>query len=164
MKPIVPRPVVNRRILLSGLAAPVLLSGLHLTAQARLPESPLASWNDGPTKQAILDFVHDREYIQSMSAYPRKRTWPSAIATSKSGLMHCNKQLPVRSPRRRGEEDNTCGAPTPQKRTFGGSIGMSALCHKRTDRRSVQSLNPNISAVTASRMANHDDIIQTGFP
>jgi hypothetical protein len=59
MKPIVPRPVVNRRILLSGLAAPVLLSGLHLTAQAQLPESPLASWNDGPTKQAILDFVHD---------------------------------------------------------------------------------------------------------
>ena len=60
MKPIIPRPVVNRRILLSGLAAPVLLSGLRLTAaQAQLPGSPLASWNDGPTKQVILDFVRD---------------------------------------------------------------------------------------------------------
>jgi hypothetical protein len=60
MKPIIPRPVVNRRILLSGLAAPVLLSGLRLTAaqaQAQLPRSPLASWNDGPAKQSILDFV-----------------------------------------------------------------------------------------------------------
>jgi len=32
MKPINPRPVVNRRILLSGLAAPVLLSGLRRVA------------------------------------------------------------------------------------------------------------------------------------
>jgi hypothetical protein len=71
MKPIVPRPVVNRRILLSGLAAPVLLSGLHLTAQARLPESPLASWNDGPTKQAILDFVHDRVHPINVRLPPK---------------------------------------------------------------------------------------------
>jgi phosphoglycolate phosphatase-like HAD superfamily hydrolase len=68
MKPIIPRPVVNRRILLSGLAAPVVLSALRLTAaQAQLPgappapgpllSDPLASWNEGPAKQAILDFV-----------------------------------------------------------------------------------------------------------
>ena len=69
MKPIIPRPGVNRRILLSTLAAVPVLSGLRLTtaAQAQLPErspapgplpsDPLASWNDGPTKQSILDFV-----------------------------------------------------------------------------------------------------------
>ena len=58
MKAIIPRPVLNRRVLLSGLAAPVVLSGLRLTAaQAQLQGSPLASWNDGPAKQAILDFV-----------------------------------------------------------------------------------------------------------
>ena len=61
---------VNRRILLSALAAPAMLSGLRLTAaQAeQLPERsvapgllpggpPLGSWNEGPAKQAILDFV-----------------------------------------------------------------------------------------------------------
>src|SRR5271154_4653773 len=70
MKPIIPRPVVNRRrILLSGLAAPVVLSGLRLAAaqaqlpggppaQGPLPSDPLASWNEGPAKQVILDFVH----------------------------------------------------------------------------------------------------------
>jgi len=72
MKPIIPRPVFNRRILLSALAAPAVLPGLRLTAaqaQAQLPgqpvapgpvpADPLASWNEGSAKQAILDFVHD---------------------------------------------------------------------------------------------------------
>ena len=56
MKPLISRPVVNRRILLLGLAAPVVLSGLRLTAaqaqlpggppaQGALPSDPLASWN-----------------------------------------------------------------------------------------------------------------------
>src|SRR5271154_1681363 len=69
MKPIIPRPVVNRRrILLSGLAAPVVLSGLRLAAaqaqlpggppaQGPLPSDPLASWHEGRAKQAILGFV-----------------------------------------------------------------------------------------------------------
>jgi len=59
---------INRRVLLSALAAPAVLPGLRLaaaqaqlpaqpSAQGQLPEVPLASWNDGPTKQAILDFV-----------------------------------------------------------------------------------------------------------
>ena len=58
---------INRRILLSALAAPAVLPGLLTDAQAQLsvqpsaqgpsPGVPLASWNDGPTKQAILNFV-----------------------------------------------------------------------------------------------------------
>ena len=60
---------VSRRALLSTLAALPALSGLSITAaqaqlpagpppQGSLPAEPLASWNDGPAKQAILDFVH----------------------------------------------------------------------------------------------------------
>jgi len=59
---------ISRRILLSTLTALPLLSGLRLTTaqaqlpaapppQGQLPADPLASWNEGPTKQAILDFV-----------------------------------------------------------------------------------------------------------
>ena len=58
----------GRRHLLKALAAAPVLPGLLGMAGARaqpvasgslqpLPEPPLASWNDGPAKQAILDFV-----------------------------------------------------------------------------------------------------------
>ena len=68
MKPIIPRSGVSRRVLLSTIAALPALPGFTADAQAQqlperplaqgqLPEVPLASWNDGPTKQAILDFV-----------------------------------------------------------------------------------------------------------
>jgi phosphoglycolate phosphatase-like HAD superfamily hydrolase len=68
MKPIIPHIGVSRRILLSALAAPAVLSGLRLTAAAeaqlperpvagQLPAQPLPSWNEGPAKQSILDFV-----------------------------------------------------------------------------------------------------------
>lgn len=33
----------------------------YAEAQAQTSENPLASWNDGPAKQAILDFVHTRD-------------------------------------------------------------------------------------------------------
>jgi phosphoglycolate phosphatase-like HAD superfamily hydrolase len=69
MKPIIQRSSVNRRILLSTLATLPVLTGPHVTvaqaqspdrpAQAQLPENALPSWNDGPAKQAILDFVRD---------------------------------------------------------------------------------------------------------
>jgi phosphoglycolate phosphatase-like HAD superfamily hydrolase len=51
---------IDRRALVSNLALlPVLSGSLFSTlAQAQTaPETPLASWNDGPAKQAILDFV-----------------------------------------------------------------------------------------------------------
>jgi phosphoglycolate phosphatase-like HAD superfamily hydrolase len=57
MKPGVYRGI-NRRILLSTLAVlpmPALLPGTAAMAQAT--GSQLASWNDGPAKQAIIDFV-----------------------------------------------------------------------------------------------------------
>jgi phosphoglycolate phosphatase-like HAD superfamily hydrolase len=51
---------VSRRALLSALAVLPSLSGVLLSraAQAQVTAgAPLASWNDGPAKQAILDFV-----------------------------------------------------------------------------------------------------------
>ena len=59
MKPIIPYSSISRRLLISTLAAFLVLLGLGLTndAQAQLPGDPLASWNDGPAKQVILDFV-----------------------------------------------------------------------------------------------------------
>jgi phosphoserine phosphatase len=61
MKPISPSGGINRRVLLSTLAVLPALSGslLPLSARAQTATSagPLASWNDGPAKQAILEFV-----------------------------------------------------------------------------------------------------------
>ena len=52
---------VSRRVLLSALAAIPAFSGpiLPMSARARTGASggPLPSWNDGATKQAILNFV-----------------------------------------------------------------------------------------------------------
>jgi len=50
---------LNRRLVLGALAALPGLAGL-LDASAAQAQTgvPLASWNDGPAKQAILDFVH----------------------------------------------------------------------------------------------------------
>jgi haloacid dehalogenase-like hydrolase len=61
MKPIVPSFAVNRRALLSTLAVLPALSAplfsLSAQAQTATPDGVLPSWNDGPEKQAILDFV-----------------------------------------------------------------------------------------------------------
>jgi phosphoglycolate phosphatase-like HAD superfamily hydrolase len=69
MRRTIPGSEISRRILLSALGALPVFIGLGLTsvAQAQLPERsvgqgqlpgiPLPSWNDGPAKQAILDFV-----------------------------------------------------------------------------------------------------------
>ena len=50
---------IDRRTLVSGLALLPALSGalLSTSAQAQTTSAALASWNDGPAKQAILDFV-----------------------------------------------------------------------------------------------------------
>jgi hypothetical protein len=48
----------NRRHLITAFAALPLLSALlATTTTARAQTAPLASWNDGPAKQSILDFV-----------------------------------------------------------------------------------------------------------
>ena len=53
------RPLMNRRKLVSALALlPAAGAILARAAQAQVtPSEPLASWSDGPAKQAILDFV-----------------------------------------------------------------------------------------------------------
>jgi phosphoglycolate phosphatase-like HAD superfamily hydrolase len=48
---------IDRRTLVSGLAALPALSAALLSAHAQTPSAALPSWNDGPAKQAILDFV-----------------------------------------------------------------------------------------------------------
>ena len=52
---------INRRsILLAATTAAVVASvGEYAEAQAQAATDPLASWNEGPAKQAILDFVRD---------------------------------------------------------------------------------------------------------
>ena len=61
MKPIIPSLGINRRTLLSALAVLPTLSGTVRTAAAHAQTTAsgdaLASWNDGPAKQAIIDFV-----------------------------------------------------------------------------------------------------------
>jgi hypothetical protein len=59
MKPIAPSPGINRRVLLSTLALLPALSGplLPVSAPAQTPGGLLPSWNEGPAKQAIFDFV-----------------------------------------------------------------------------------------------------------
>jgi phosphoglycolate phosphatase-like HAD superfamily hydrolase len=59
MRPIAPSSGINRRVLLSTLALLPALSGalLSVSAAAQTPGGLLPSWNEGPAKQAIFDFV-----------------------------------------------------------------------------------------------------------
>ena len=90
MKPVIPRSGFSRRQLISTLTALPVLSGLPLTtaglaqelparplAPGLLPGGPLASWNEGPTKQAIFDFVR----LTTDSASPKFVPPESRIAT-----------------------------------------------------------------------------------
>ena len=60
MKPTLSFPRISRRALLSTAAMLPSLPGLiaATAADAQAPSGVLPSWNDGPAKQAILDFVH----------------------------------------------------------------------------------------------------------
>src|SRR5712691_12338155 len=61
MKPLNPSSGIDRRALLTTLAVLPVLSAplLPVSAPAQTPTmgGPLPSWNDGPAKQAIVDFV-----------------------------------------------------------------------------------------------------------
>src|SRR5262252_80769 len=58
MKPNTPSLGIDRRVLLSTLAAlPALPALVTTAARAQAPANELASWNEGAAKQAILDFV-----------------------------------------------------------------------------------------------------------
>jgi hypothetical protein len=50
---------ISRRAVLLGMATAVAAPSivLRFPAQAQSPVSPLASWNEGPAKAAILDFI-----------------------------------------------------------------------------------------------------------
>jgi hypothetical protein len=61
MQPIAPSRGISRRVLLSTLALLATLSGpllpVSASAQTATAGGLLPSWNDGPVKQAIFDFV-----------------------------------------------------------------------------------------------------------
>jgi phosphoserine phosphatase len=64
---------INRRMLISGLALLPAMSGLPfpVAAQAQTAQdNPLGSWNEGPAKKAILDFVHSTTDQGSSSFVP----------------------------------------------------------------------------------------------
>ena len=62
---------LSRRLLLGALAAMPALSGLlDATAAQAETGAPLASWNDGPAKQAILDFVRVTTDLSSKDFVP----------------------------------------------------------------------------------------------
>ena len=50
---------ISRRSVLLGAATTVAVASIppYARPQAQTPANPLASWNDGPAKQAVLDFV-----------------------------------------------------------------------------------------------------------
>jgi phosphoglycolate phosphatase-like HAD superfamily hydrolase len=61
MKSDEPPPGIDRRTLVSNLILLPVLSTALLSSPSQAqttPNDPLPSWNEGPTKQAILDFVH----------------------------------------------------------------------------------------------------------
>lgn len=52
---------IGRRSMLLGATTAVVVAaaaGQYASASAQAPADPLASWSDGPAKQAVLDFVH----------------------------------------------------------------------------------------------------------
>jgi phosphoglycolate phosphatase-like HAD superfamily hydrolase len=60
MKKGFPLPSISRRVLISGMALLPAVSGMRLSAIAQTQtaqDGALRSWNEGPAKQAILDFV-----------------------------------------------------------------------------------------------------------
>jgi hypothetical protein len=61
MKPIAPYSGINRRALLSTMAVVPALSGTLLpastSAQTAMSGGLLPSWNEGPAKKAIFDFI-----------------------------------------------------------------------------------------------------------
>ena len=60
MKPVASAAKLERRTVLALLPALGILAGAFapVAAEAQAASGILPSWNDGPAKQAILDFVH----------------------------------------------------------------------------------------------------------
>ena len=50
--------LLNATATVAAAAATAVAAGQFAPAQAQTPTTALASWNDGPAKQAVLDFVH----------------------------------------------------------------------------------------------------------
>lgn len=77
MKPSVPPSSISRRVLLAASATlPALFgtifSSLSTQAQTATFSNPLPSWNDGPAKQAILDFVRVSTDRSNSNYVPRE--------------------------------------------------------------------------------------------
>jgi phosphoglycolate phosphatase-like HAD superfamily hydrolase len=79
MKPVASAARLDRRTVLSILPALGMVAGafVPVAADAHAPSGPLPSWNDGPAKQAILDFVR----VTTDQASPSFVPPPERIAT-----------------------------------------------------------------------------------
>ena len=105
---------INRRALISGMALLPVVSGLPLTgiAQAQTTQSgSLASWNDGPAKQAILDFVRATTEQGKPQIRAAGRTHrhlrPGRHAVGRTPDLFASRLLPGPRARRRGEGSET---------------------------------------------------------
>ena len=83
-----PSSSIDRRVLISGMVLLPVLSAMPLAgiAQAQTTQGgSLASWNDGPAKQAILDFVKVTTERASPISCRRKRASPPSTRTARFG-------------------------------------------------------------------------------
>ena len=107
MKPTKPSSGINRRALLSTLAVLPALSATLLAASAQAqtatPDGLLPSWNDGPAKQAIVDFVRattDRASSKFVPPEDRIATFDQdgtlwVEHPMYSQMMYCLERVPV---------------------------------------------------------------------
>jgi phosphoglycolate phosphatase-like HAD superfamily hydrolase len=108
-------PGLNRRAVVSSLALLPILSRTLRPASAQAPATgggPLASWNDGPAKQAIVDFVRATTDQASPNFVPREdriatfdqdgTLWVEHPAYSQ--LMYCFDRVRTLAPSLRDEE------------------------------------------------------------
>jgi hypothetical protein len=104
MKPNLSSPGIDRRVLLSTLAVlPALPALLTTASRAQAPANELASWNEGPAKQAIVDFVRSTTDRANPSFVPpegRIATFdqdgtPWVEHPMYSQMMYCLDRVPV---------------------------------------------------------------------
>ena len=77
---------LSRRLVLGGIAALPVLPGLLDAAAAQAQAAmPLASWNEGPAKQAILDFIKATTDPSNKDFVPPKGASRPSIRTARYG-------------------------------------------------------------------------------
>ena len=88
---------IDRRVLVSSLVALPALSTALLPSPVRAqttPSAPLASWNEGPAKQAIVDFVRaSTDQRSSKFVLPRTGSRLSTRMARSGSSIRCTRQV-----------------------------------------------------------------------